>query len=113
MNQEIKKLWTDALESGEYKQGTDVLHRIHNNTFCCLGVLCELHRKLTNGPDWIKEEMSYKYSYIGSSGVLPEEVMDWAGLNQRNPIVEGTLLSKLNDNWMDFKQIATLIKENL
>ena len=33
--------WTDALRSKNYKQGKSRL-RNTNNTFCCLGVLCDL-----------------------------------------------------------------------
>ena len=37
---EVKKLWVDALRSGDYTQGR---HKLCNNgNYCCLGVLCEL-----------------------------------------------------------------------
>ena len=41
MNPEIKAKWVAALRSGEYKQAKGQL-RI-GNSFCCLGVLCNLH----------------------------------------------------------------------
>ncbi len=43
MKDEIKKLWTEALRSGEYKQGSGFLRK--ENNFCCLGVLTDLFLK--------------------------------------------------------------------
>lgn len=48
MNSDIKKLWIAALLSGEYTQGRKVL-RGADDTYCCLGVLCDLHRKAVGG----------------------------------------------------------------
>ena len=44
MNQEIKKLWLEALRSGDYKQARGTLRRQYgdNPHHCCLGVLCEI-----------------------------------------------------------------------
>ena len=42
MNKEVKKLWLEALRSGEYKQGQGQLHNPSENVFCCLGVLCDI-----------------------------------------------------------------------
>lgn len=41
MDKEVKVKWLEALRSGEYKQGKLALHDIGDNTYCCLGVLCE------------------------------------------------------------------------
>lgn len=38
MSQEIKTKWIEALRSGEYKQGKDILKN-ENGAYCCLGVL--------------------------------------------------------------------------
>ena len=35
--------WVDALRSGEYKQGRGRLK--DNNSYCCLGVLCEVFKE--------------------------------------------------------------------
>lgn len=37
----LQAAWVAALRSGEYKQGTHHL-RSTDNSYCCLGVLCEL-----------------------------------------------------------------------
>ena len=36
----LKDKWIAALRSGKYKQGKGALQR--NESFCCLGVLCEV-----------------------------------------------------------------------
>lgn len=43
LNPEIKKKWVKALRSGKYNQCDGQLRQ--GDTFCCLGVLCDLHRK--------------------------------------------------------------------
>ena len=42
MDPELKKKWIEALRSGKYKQGKNRLHRAEDNSYCCLGVLCEV-----------------------------------------------------------------------
>ena len=39
---ELKSKWTEALRSGEYKQGEHFLYDDTNNSYCCLGVLCDI-----------------------------------------------------------------------
>jgi hypothetical protein len=41
MDEEIKGRWVTALRSGKYRQGQGRLRR-ENETFCCLGVLCDI-----------------------------------------------------------------------
>jgi hypothetical protein len=40
MNPDKKKMWIDALLSGEYKQGRGALK--YKNGYCCYGVLCDV-----------------------------------------------------------------------
>lgn len=46
MNPEVKRIWIEALRSGEFVQGKMRLHTIDPVTgqhkYCCLGVLCKL-----------------------------------------------------------------------
>lgn len=42
MKQEVKKAWTKALRSGEYEQGYFRLRNPETNSYCCLGVLCDV-----------------------------------------------------------------------
>src|SRR5690348_18296721 len=78
MNQEIKKKWVKALRSGEYKQGTSLLYNSANETYCCLGVLCDLYTK----------ETKIEYRKDGEiKEILPNEVIKWAGLEDNDPMI--------------------------
>jgi hypothetical protein len=131
MNTEIKKWLVDALESGEYNQGTTGLRNMKNG-FCCLGVLCDLHLKTTDSGAWGINPLNdnwYRYysdkadqknmndSSDQSTVVLPEAVRKWAGLASNDPevVFEGneTSLSRLNDNGSSFQEIANIIKTQL
>ncbi len=118
MNQEIKQRWLDALRSGEYKQGHDMLR--NGNQFCCLGVLCDLHAK-EKGVVWEEDSggLGLYYHYLGRDLRLPDEVTGWAGLGATDPIIKGTTLAGHNDGHpktrdpKSFEKIADLIEENL
>lgn len=117
MKPEIKKLWIKALLSGKYKQNTHSLRSFGN--YCCLGVLCDLHRRKTKKLKW---KDGY---YDGEDGLLPSSVMKWAGLHRCNPTVHNdlkngssciakkTFLSDLNDSGASFKEIAGMIEKSL
>ena len=73
----IVKQWIEALESGEYKFGQDRL-KLSDNTFCCLGVLCDLYAK--SHPD---EESWIDVPYDGihfqeMKFSMPIKVINWA-----------------------------------
>lgn len=108
MNPRVKKLWLKALRSGEYKQAIHRLRR--DDTFCCLGVLCNLHAY--EHPDIAAAQKS-KYLYMGEEVKLPPAVMEWAGLEEAIPIVNGRNLAGLNDDNWPFKDIADLIERQL
>lgn len=42
MDAELKSKWVTALRSGKYKQGQTFLYSSKDESFCCLGVLCEV-----------------------------------------------------------------------
>lgn len=112
MNRPVKLSWLRALRSGGYEQGTGKLREGDSNAFCCLGVLCDLHRKAVGTSDWDYE------TYCDTDSVLPREVMEWAGLSQNNPIVrvdgDQLTLSELNDDReANFDQIADVIEKEL
>lgn len=115
MDKRIKKLWCDALESGEYKQGTGLLRDPRNN-FCCLGVLCNLHAM--EHPE-IAAAQQYAGSYLGESAVLPTEVMLWAGLavsygaDVHTDSNGFSCLPDHNDSGVTFKELAAAIREQL
>ena len=78
----IKKLWINALRSNTYKQGIGSLHTHDNNTFCCLGVLCDIHRTKTLKKEnniWeTHRQLLFRASYLDSVDILPKQVRDWA-----------------------------------
>lgn len=114
MNLDIKKLWTAALLSSEYEQTHGVLH--DNDGYCCLGVLCDLYAKDTNTV-WQTDGVTF--SLNGESEILLVDVTIWAGLPNRNPVIQlqpgiNAQLSDANDNErLTFSAIAKLIDEQL
>lgn len=118
MNKEVKKLWIDALRSGEYDQGQ---YRLRvGDCFCCLGVLTDVYIKETGDGAWTRRPGESEDSFIfkGDSvdtSSLPIEVVKWAELCQGDPYVDtNTSCISLNDRLgYDFNQIADVIEEKL
>lgn len=128
MNPEIKKLWIDALLSGEYQQGQGYLHQIEDqeSKFCCLGVLCDLAIK--NGVPIIVSQRDERITeFDNASESLPESVMEWSGITSVNggfiysvsyqyEEIDGTIideeevleqsLAELNDGGYTFEEIV-------
>jgi len=121
---EIKKLWVDALRSGEYKQGSGQLYdkTPEGERYCCLGVLCRLAQQagLEFSVDYLDPELNHDY--------FGPDVAEWAGLDTDrlgdcNPVIdyedseEGEQelhLSELNDDvGLTFSEIADIIEEQL
>lgn len=112
MDSEVKDLWLKALRSGEYRQTQGKL--CGDNKHCCLGVLTDLYVKSEvgkrNGARW-EEKKGYDYKYLEFTSdkmllnddgvgrnyhedcVLPDEVQEWAGLEDSDP----TLINELSD----------------
>lgn len=98
MNPEIKAKWVSALRSGEYQQGKMLL-RPTENTYCCLGVLCDIATKSLDNTYWGKSsehgngalfcpnEWDSDDGLISEDGELPHTVREWAGLDSENPKV--------------------------
>lgn len=119
MNPSVKQAWLAALRSGEYEQGYGLLHPTED-TYCCLGVLCDLHAKAGLGM-WIGD------TYGSQSEALPIEVQIWAELQDWCPDVPAPkgqtgviTLAEYNDGRLDygvrphtFAEIAELIERYL
>jgi hypothetical protein len=99
MNSEIKHQWITALESGNYEKGTGFL-RTATNKFCCLGVLCDLYVHHVGKPYLWKDSFTESTAIafrehhrdnagvlVEHTGVLPDIVMEWAGLDEYDPAV--------------------------
>jgi len=122
MNKVVKRLWIEALRSGNYEQGPFALERGAADALrhCCLGVLCRV--AINSGIDLpvSRELQDDAYTAFGDSGntsVLPSEVIDWAGLDRADPSVDAgdglRALSYLNDQGTPFAKIADLIDKSL
>ena len=131
MNNEVKSMWVSALRSGEYTKTTGVLCKNDLKTgelcFCALGVLCNLWHN-TVGKDMGSEgwqHVPYKtiYQMGQSTGSLPWDVREWAGLNEQDPRIvwidsEGfeavATVSEFNDTHnKTFLELADLIEQYL
>jgi hypothetical protein len=111
MNKRIKKEWVKALRSGEFAQARGALK--DGGSYCCLGVLCELHRRKFGGKWTPGAEGGVEY--LNANGVLPVRVLEWAELTERSPVVPSSCvdLATLNDSGSPFTKIADVIEKEL
>lgn len=110
MHKHIAGKWVQALRSGDYKQTTG--HLRTDEGFCCLGVLCDLHRQESDGA-WHTNGAQMRYKLPSGDwdyALLPETVQEWAGMRSLNPVVKDEALSGLNDAGWTFGDIAEVIE---
>lgn len=130
-----KAQWIAALRSGDFQQGHSSL-QTSRQTFCCLGVACEIAAK-ENIVEFVVNDYGSGYRQYSShndplsNSTLPYSVCAWLGLFDTNPsihveemptdlyeIVRETgwsastiSLVELNDSMMfNFDQIADVIE---
>lgn len=130
VNKERVKLLVDALRSGEFTQGQNML-RTADDTYCCLGVACEVARRNGIGIEWELnpqgceredcQESHWKFN--GSNEALGETVADWYGFEHDGHLVNDpqighdefgnivTMIRANDDNGWDFKRIADVVAE--
>ena len=108
------KVWVEALRSGEYEKGKGALRT--GDTFCCLGVACEVYRRKAKKGHWNGGWFAASKKSEHRS-ILPREVAKWLGLTS-DPVVtlksrESVSLINLNDGrGYSFKRIAKVIEKN-
>lgn len=113
MKTKVKTAWITALKSGDYKQTTGYLRE--NDSFCCLGVLCNLHA--IAHPKVAVDETDPD-SYLGETTGLPFAVMRWAGITSSSgeydnqKYFEDRSLDKDNDWGKTFNEIADIINKH-
>lgn len=102
-----RKVWTDALRSGRFKQGMMKLcmkgldDEYH---YCCLGVACEVAGEF--GISLVKNEHNADYmSYNGALTTLPTHVRMSLGLS----VSDLSELIRKNDLGASFAKIADYI----
>jgi len=112
MNKDNVLKWVEALESGKYQQGFGTLNS-KNETFCCLGVACEV--AILNGVELRKEKnVNGLFYYNGNPSTLPCAVQQWLDIDVGvgNPPVGGKSLASLNDKFeVSFEVIAKEIRK--
>jgi hypothetical protein len=103
----FKKQWLEALRSGKYKQGRHALRR-RDDTFCCLGVVCDLA-----APEywsWDPDIASDRFRHAGGNLGFPDDPMlARIGLTER----AASELAWMNDRGATFAEIADYIQVNL
>ena len=100
------KLWVDALKSGNYKQGISYLNK--KNKFCCLGVLCDVVKKIY--PEKVQvygNEFSVVfYSTDGGKNkvdsILPKWIKNWMELNDAGGSYTSPYKINLISKWLYF-----------
>lgn len=130
VNKERVQLLVDALRSGDFKQGLNML-RTNDDTYCCLGVACEVARLNGLGIDWVSQETSCdcedcsanRWKFNGSGEALGEDVANWYGFEddgyfvndpQLGPDEQGRTLTAIraNDDYgWNFDQIADALEK--
>lgn len=106
--------WVKALRSGKFKQGKFRLHNILADTYCCLGIACEINKKhLAIGCDDDGNNMSYD----NEDKALPVSIREYMGLKSAVGLGTHTndehfCLERLNDSGKSFTEIADIIEQN-
>jgi len=126
MNEEVKKKWIAALRSGEYEQGQSRL-RPSEDTYCCLGVLCDLYVKETGIGEWRDDDVAFQYGRFKDAYIfrhpdeeavrshLPNKVLEWADMETEMGKIrlasgKNTTLILLNDRGSSFEEIAQALE---
>lgn len=112
--QKRNKMLVEALRSDEYKQGRKQLRK--GDTFCCLGVACDLYAKETGKGEWKSGEFGRHFFTTQSdsrSDVAPSEVGRWYGWNNtEDPPLKGKRhAAALNDEGVPFEEIANYFED--
>lgn len=108
---EIKEKWLQALKSGDYVKGKNFL-KSSENEYCCLGVLCDLHRE-EHENEWT--DNTHFDKYMGCGTYLPDGVADWAfEIFETNRFDITSLqhsLAEINDESEDFNKVIAEIEK--
>lgn len=122
----IRDEWLPALRSGGYTQGTSSLHNLKDDTWCCLGVACDLLAKQNLLPNRTEELASDNAvhlwgpeMYEGTLPTIAQEHLGISSLGAFTPVITNrghtlSTLATLNDfaNFT-FDEIADVIEDIL
>lgn len=126
-HQKQRELIVAALRSGEFYQAHGALKR--GNSYCCLGVMCEIFRRETGKGEWITREASPLIRESDAfvidgdltfPSTLPPAVREWLGTESQNPVFpkdapdgyhfRDLSLAEMNDCGGSFSTIADIIE---
>lgn len=127
VNKPRVKLLVDALRSGEFQQGQNML-RTPDDKYCCLGVACEVARLNGIGIDWQEKNtgcdcetcQQLNWRFDGTGEALGRNVADWYGFDVNDRVSidvkigtgEDITMIRANDDlgW-DFQKIADALED--
>jgi hypothetical protein len=111
MNTKLKSTWVEALRSGQYPQTTGTLHDVVG--YCCIGVLCKV-AGLEESEDrkfkMLIHDEGFEDTYIYEGSELNQTQLEQFGLTANQ---QASLVTMNDDDYDDFKAIATWVEENL
>lgn len=103
MDKKLKKQWVEALRSGDYEQGTNVLCKLTATgaQYCCLGVLAEV----------VEGEDTWYAFNAEALATARGDVITYG----HNLLPTGAIgdLASMNDDGKSFDYLANWIEENL
>jgi hypothetical protein len=106
-----QRAWVDDLRSGKFTQGYRTLQTA-DNKFCCLGVACKTHERVTG----VSCEVDDYGRLAGSILATQPKVTEWVGLKtdigRFSSLSSKETLVALNDDRFTFKEIANVIIDN-
>lgn len=123
--EENRRIWADALRSGEYQQGHGYLKRLlllqddgsTGTVYCCLGVACELSSFGDWTPRFVDENgellpgpATYSYGDGKFEEFPPPRVAELLGLFYDGSNEPGLSLAAMNDAEVSFAEIADFIE---
>lgn len=126
VNKERVRLLVEALRSGEFEQGYATL-RTQGDTYCCIGVACEVARLNGIGIEWKLEKRASccddcdpghegeRWFFNEQSVAFGTAVRDWYGFIEADPILSDhdftlTMIGANDTKGMNFEKIADLIE---
>lgn len=106
MEPKLKAKWVEALRSGNYTQGKFMLHNQAENTFCCLGVLCEVLEVPKRPQDKTGNlPMEYQFGDAWLIHGVPDDVLKFQ--------VADKLVDMNGSGSKSFTEIADWIEKNI
>jgi hypothetical protein len=115
MDRKIKRKWVKALRSGRYQQAQSEL-KTENNTYCCLGVLCNVvgARWANSDEGWLIAKLKGAVINVPNGEILTPKFLKQIGLTKYRQ----DILTRMNDGegftrGSSFTEIAAYIDKNL